>query len=78
MEKTQTITVDNVNYDLSTLSDGIKQAVGFYNAINLDLGKAQLEVIKSQAALANIGAQIAEAVKKEQAEATAVLDTAAE
>jgi hypothetical protein len=61
----QSITVDGISYDLAQFTDEVKAAVGVYNAINLDLQKAQVEVLKGQAALQTIGTQIATAVRKE-------------
>ena len=65
MDQSKTITVDGITYDLGQFSEGVQQATGIYNAIQADLNKHQLEVIKCQAALQNIGAQISGAVKKE-------------
>lgn len=67
-EQARTITLDGISYDIAQFSQGVQSAVGIYNAINADLQKEQLAVIKSQAALQSIGAQIGEAVKKELAE----------
>ena len=50
------------------LCQGVQQAVGIYNGFQADLNKAQLEVIKCQAAMQSVGGQISEAVKKELAE----------
>lgn len=71
MDQARSITIDGIAYDLSQFSQGVQQAVGIYNVFNADLQKAQLEVIKSQAALQSVGAQISEAVKKELAERAA-------
>lgn len=65
------ITLDGISYDVNQFSQGVQQAVGIYNQFQADLQKAQLEVIKSQAALQSVGGQIAEAVKKELAEKAA-------
>lgn len=78
MEQPRTITLDGTSYDVDQFSQPVQQAVGIYNVFNGDLQKAQLEVIKLQAAMQQISAQIAEAVKKEleakkaEAEATPV------
>ena len=64
----RTITLDGISYDIAQFSQGVQSAVGIYNAINADLQKEQLAVLKTQAALQSIGAQIADAVKKELAE----------
>jgi hypothetical protein len=71
MEQTRSITVDGIGYDIGQFSQGVQQAVGIYNSFQADLNKAQLEVIKTQAALQSVGAQIGEAVKKELAEKAA-------
>ena len=64
---TNTITLDGVQHNVADFSQSIQQAVGIYNTFNADLAKSQLEVIKNQSALQSVGAQIAEAVKKELA-----------
>lgn len=65
MENTRTITVDNIEYAVSQFSPEVQQAVGIYNTFAADLQKAQLDVIKCQAALQNVGQQISAAVKAE-------------
>lgn len=67
----RSITVDGISYDVSQFSQGVQQAVGIYNVFQSDLQKAQLEVIKSQAALQSVGGQITEAVRRELAEKAA-------
>lgn len=64
-EQARTLTLDGETYEVAKFSQQVQQAVDVYNAINADLTKNQLEVIKCQAALQNLGAQIAAAVKKE-------------
>lgn len=76
-EQARTITLDGVSYDVAQFSQGVQSAVGIYNAINADLQKEQLAVLKSQAAMQSIGAQIAEAVKKELADQAAAAAPAA-
>lgn len=63
--KAATITIDGVAHEVSRFSATVQQAVGIYNAFQIDLQSEQLKVIKTQAALQNILAQISEAVKKE-------------
>lgn len=63
-----TITLDGVQHDVSTFSQGVQQAVAIYNKFNVQLQEEQLAVVKTQAALQTIGAQIGEAVKAELAE----------
>lgn len=70
-EQARTITLDGISYDIAQFSQGVQSAVGIYNALQADLQKEQLAVIKTQAALQGIGAQIGEAVKKELAEIAA-------
>ena len=67
-EQARTITLDGISYDIAQCSQGVQSAVGIYNALQADLQKEQLAVIKTQAAMQGIGAQIGEAVKKELAE----------
>lgn len=76
MDQTRSITVDGISYDLAQFSDAVKQAVAVYNKFQADLQAAQLEVIKSQSAMQTIGAQIADAVKKELADKAAAATTA--
>lgn len=78
MEPTRSITVDGISYDVAQFSQGVQQAVGIYNVFTADLQKAQLEVIKAQAAVQNVGAQISEAVKKELADKQAAAKGAEE
>lgn len=73
-----TITLDGVSYTLDQFSPAIVQAVSVYNQFGADLQKEQLAVIKSQAAMQSVGAQIAEAVKKELAEKAATQEAAAD
>jgi hypothetical protein len=75
-EQARTITLDGIAYDIAQFSEGVQQAVSIYNAIQADLGKHQLEVIKCQAALQNVGAQISGAVKKELEEKKAAAEAA--
>lgn len=68
---TQSITLDGISYALDQFTPAVQQAVGIYNAIAADLSKAQIEVVKSQAAMQHISAQISDTVKKELAEKAA-------
>ena len=61
----QTLTIDGVNHEVTNFSPAIQQAVGIYNTFQADLQKAQMEVVKVQAAVQSIGNQISEAVKAE-------------
>lgn len=70
-DQAQSITLDGISYALDQFSAQVQQAVGIYNAFQADLTKEQLAVIKTQAAVQNLGAQISEAVKKELAEKAA-------
>lgn len=65
MEKINTITLDGVTYNVADFSQSVQQAITIYNSFTADLNKVQLEVVKHQAAIQNIGTQIAEAIKKE-------------
>lgn len=64
----QTINIDGQTYDVSLFSQGVQQAVAIYNKFSADLQNQQLEVMKTQAALQQVGQQITEAVKNELAE----------
>lgn len=56
-----TITLDDVTYDLSEFSQDIRDAVKIYESFNMDLTKAQV-------ALNSVSHQITQAVRKELAE----------
>ena len=75
----RSINIDGISYDVNQFSQGVQQAVGIYNVFQADLQKAQLEVIKAQAAMQSVSSQIVEAVKRELAEkATAAAAATAE
>lgn len=65
MDQARSITVDGISYDVAQFSTEVQQAVVIYNTFSADLQKAQLDVIKCQAALQNVGSQISAAVKAE-------------
>lgn len=65
MEQPKTINLDGQSYEVARFSQGIQQAVGIYNKFNVQLQDEQLAVMKTQAAMQQVGAQISEAVKKE-------------
>jgi hypothetical protein len=78
-EAARTITLDGIQYAVDQFSPGVQQAVEIYNTFNVDLQKAQLEVLKTQSAMQAVGAQISTAVQKELAEKKAAAEgTAAE
>jgi hypothetical protein len=77
MDQPRSLTIDGISYDVAQFSAGVQQAVGIYNSFAADLNKAQLEVIKTQAALQSVGNQITEAVKKELAEKAQAANDAA-
>ncbi len=66
-DQARTITLDGISYDVGQFSQGVQNAIGIYNGFNADLQKEQMAVMKSQAAMQTVGAQIAEAVKAELA-----------
>jgi hypothetical protein len=78
MDQARSITVDGISYDAAQFTDAVQQAVSIYNTFQADLQKAQLEVLKTQAAMQTIGAQIGEAVKKELAEKSAAANPPAQ
>lgn len=67
MEKTNTITLDGVTYNVADFSQTVQQAINIYNSFTTDLNKLQLEVVKHQAAIQSVSTQIAEAIRKELA-----------
>jgi len=67
MEPTRTITLDGISYDVTQFSQGVQQAVMIYNKFSAQLQDQQLEVMKTQAAISQVGNQISEAVQKELA-----------
>lgn len=70
METPRTINLDGQSYDVEQFSQGVQQAVAIYNKFSGQLQDQQLEVMKTQAALQQVGNQITEAVKAELAEKT--------
>lgn len=73
-----TITLDGTTYNVADFSEPVRQAIAIYMSFQSDLQKQQLEVLKTQAALQNIGAQIAAAAKKELEEKQAKSEDTAE
>ena len=73
MEQNQpnSINVDGENHEIKQFSPGIQQAVFLYNKFSAQLQEQQIEVMKTQAALQQIGMQITEAVKIELAQKAA-------
>jgi hypothetical protein len=69
-DQARTITLDGISYDVGQFSQGVQNAIGIYNGFSADLQKEQMAVMKSQAAMQTVGAQIAEAVKAELAAKT--------
>lgn len=65
MEQARTINLDGISYDVEQFSQGVQQAVMIYNKFAGQLQDQQLEVMKTQAALQQVGNQITEAVQKE-------------
>lgn len=74
MEYPHTINLDGISYDVAQFSRGVQQAVIIYNKFTAQLQDQQLEVMKTQAALQQVGQQITDAVKKELDEKKAVAD----
>ena len=64
----RTINLDGESHDLDQFSPGVQQAVFIYNKFSAELQEQQIEVMKTQAALQQVGQQITEAVKAELAE----------
>jgi hypothetical protein len=67
MDQPKTINLDGVSHEVDQFSPGVQQAVAIYNKFSLELQDQQLEVMKTQAALQQVGNQITEAVKAELA-----------
>ena len=65
MEQPKTINIDGQTYEVEQFSAGVQQAVFIYNTFTADLQRQQLEVMKTQAALQQVGQQITETVKQE-------------
>jgi hypothetical protein len=74
MDTPHTINLDGISYNVEQFSKGVQQAVLIYNKFALQLQDQQLEVMKTQAALQQVGSQITEAVKKELDEKKAASD----
>ena len=64
-DQKSTLMLDGVQYDTDQFSSVVQQAVGVYNRFAAQLQEQQLEVLKTQAAIAHFSAQIASAVKSE-------------
>ncbi len=75
-DQARTITLDGVQYAVEQFSQGVQQAVDIYNTFAADLQKAQIEVLKTQAAMQSVSAQISQAVQKELAEKKAAAESA--
>jgi len=71
MDQPKTINLDGQQYDIDQFSPGVQQAVFIYNKFAAQLQDQQLEVMKTQAAIQQVGQQITEAVQKELAEKAA-------
>jgi len=67
MEQAKTLTLDGQSYEIDQFSPGVQQAVFIYNKFSAQLQEQQLEVMKTQAALQQVGQQITDAVKAELA-----------
>jgi hypothetical protein len=67
MEQAKTLTLDGQSYEIDQFSQGVQQAVFIYNKFSAQLQEQQLEVMKTQAALQQVGQQITDAVKAELA-----------
>lgn len=65
MEQARTLTIDGTSYDIGQFSQGVQQAVMIHNKFSAQLQDQQLEVLKTNAALREVAAQIGEAVKAE-------------
>lgn len=77
-EQARTITLDGISYDVGQFSEQVQQGVAIYNTIAAQLQGEQLAVIKSQAALQTLSAQLAQAVRKELDEKKAAAEASAE
>lgn len=76
MEQAQrTITVEGQVHNVDQFSAGIQQAVLIYNKFQQQLQDEQLAVMKTQAALSQVGGQITEGVKQELAAIAAQQET---
>jgi gas vesicle protein len=78
MDQPHTINLDGISYNVDQFSKGVQQAVLIYNKFTAQLQDQQLEVMKTQAALQQVGQQITEAVKKELEEKKAGVEDAKE
>lgn len=74
----RTITLDGVTYEVASFSEGVQQAVTIYNTFSAELQKEQLAVVKTQAAIQNVGNQLAAAIRKELDDKAAAEKAAAE
>lgn len=63
--KTQFLTLDGVQYNIDEFSHSVAQLVTIYNRFMADLQDNQLELMKTQAAISQITAQLTEQMKLE-------------
>ncbi len=64
----QTITFDDKAYDVTRFSAGVQNAIAMYNQFSAELAREQMAVVKTQAAMQTLQAQLAGAVRKELVE----------
>ena len=64
MTKTSTITVEDVEYNVSELSEQIQQKVTIYDMWRGDAEKMRIELVKVDAAMREFGNQIARDVQQ--------------
>lgn len=75
-EQARTITLDGISYDVAQFSEQVQSAVGIYNTFSTQLQAEQIAVLKTQSAMQGLGAQIAQAVRKELDEKKAAAEAA--
>ena len=75
VEAPKTITVDNVEHDISGFSDKVKQLVAIRTVWSGDLAKERLAVTKTETAIRGLDTELLQSVGKELAERTATSTT---
>lgn len=69
IKPTDTVTVDDLSYPVSTLPDNIKYLVEVYDELRRDHGRASVDLLKSQAGMDAVSQKIAAAVQQMKREA---------
>lgn len=78
VELPPTITVDNKEYQIDTLSDSIKEMIALHQIFTNDLRESRIKVVKDELAREHLGVKIANMIKVAENEAIAQAPVAAD